>query len=163
MLVLCWTLKQISEHSRIEIGPVRFTDSGLDWLEKTHMRLAIGEPEKESLHVRLTTWSDDQQTTVHSMIPGLALTWRKYSSETEYYQNETDHTLDVTSQLIPAVRSQLTLKTGGRIVTPVPLGHSAISHINLVFSQTQVLAIPIPERLLPPVSDTLVLQARTLS
>ena len=29
------------------------------------------------------------------------------------------------------------------------LGHSAISHINLVFSQTQVLAIPIPERLLP--------------
>ena len=49
---------QISEHSRIEIGPVRLTDSGLDWLEKTHMRLAIGEPEKGSSRVRLATWSD---------------------------------------------------------------------------------------------------------
>ena len=34
------------------------TDSGLDWLERTHMRLAIGEPEKGSSRVRLTTWSD---------------------------------------------------------------------------------------------------------
>ena len=63
-----------------------------------------------------------------------------------------DHTPDVTSQLMPAVRSQLmpavrsqlTLKTGGRIVIP-PLGHSAISRINLAFSQTPALAIPIPE------------------
>ena len=46
--------KQISKHSRIEIGPVRLTESDLDGLEKTHMRLAIGEPEKGSSRVRLT-------------------------------------------------------------------------------------------------------------
>ena len=39
---------------------MRLTDSGLDWLEKTHMKLAIGEPEKGSSRVRLTTWSDYQ-------------------------------------------------------------------------------------------------------
>ena len=48
-------------HSQTEIGPVRLKDLGLDWLEKTHMRLAIGEPEKGSPHVRLTAWSDHQQ------------------------------------------------------------------------------------------------------
>ena len=62
----CWSYvghsKQISEHSRTEIGPMRLTDSGLDWLEKTHMRLAIGEPKKGSSRVRLTMWSDYQQT-----------------------------------------------------------------------------------------------------
>ena len=42
-------------------GPVRLKDLGLDWLEKTHMRLATGEPEKGLLHVRLITLSDHQQ------------------------------------------------------------------------------------------------------
>ena len=48
-------LQQISKHSQIEIGPVRLRDLGLDWLEKTQKRLAIGEPEKGSPQARLTT------------------------------------------------------------------------------------------------------------